>query len=706
MSDQNPKSVSSSCHNTADGFYLYSTNEKKEEDNDSSSIIHIPDDDSLLGNEFIDLFDEENNGGRRVDVGTDYADCTSSTSRSSAAKVSSFPSPISSSSSSSSGVDNCATTSQTNSFLELTWPIWHMLPRDERKAIVLSHGLKSIGEFEEYMTLNKAINVSEDASEKVSGRESKPYKIAVLYQEESNPKYYGTGTVSSNKEEEIALTTTTISTSPTTTHGEIYASSTMSSSTTQKGEMDLFETIPSFQSLDTTDADARLATQLQAEGDMAGVKWGADIAARLEVGKNARFETIPSFQSIDTTDADARLAAQLQAEEDMSGVKWDANSTAQLDSMKSSIAGQAWLFTEQVLRLHTQFLMQHKKNDEIAPVALDDMVYTCEKLLQCQETFRKLDLPTNVTIAYHYTCQQSMDTIQQHGLLSKNERNDMMIRENRTHGAAFGNGIYTANNPLAFKSFGEVGLLVATLRGKIQTVSGRNGSGDANTVIGNKRRGFHGGGISYYDEIVLRQSSQCLALIQYKSHLAHDDLIWTYHVKLQKLVDNFFNGEVPTELERVHPPEGMVSGGYHSFGAPILLKTGLFASSSVNNANGMTPIIGGATVASGTAPMQQQPQQVKHQTQQQVQYQHQQQRTQAQPAQPRLPQQPQQAQQRHIANRGLNRGWQSDRDVEERRRMIAKIVLLRQRQMPQHHHPDDGNRSYPPHHPHHHYGGD
>mmetsp|Transcript_7569 Transcript_7569/g.10469 ORF Transcript_7569/g.10469 Transcript_7569/m.10469 type:complete len:207 (-) Transcript_7569:167-787(-) len=81
--------------------------------------------------------------------------------------------------------------------------------------------------------------------------------------------------------------------------------------------------------------------------------------------------------------------------------------------------------------------------------------------------------------------------------------------------------------------------------------------------------------------------------------------------------------------------------------------------------------------APGPAPMQQQPQQVQYQTQQQVQYQHQQQRTQAQLAQPQLPQQ---AQQRHIANRGLDGGWQSDRYVEGRRRMIAQVVhLLRQR---------------------------
>eukprot|EP00957_Ditylum_brightwellii_P032381 2453627-Ditylum_brightwellii.AAC.1 len=288
----------------------------------------------------------------------------------------------------------------------------------------------------------------------------------------------------------------------------------------------------------------------------------------------------------------------------MSGAKRKADIAAQLDSMKSSIAGQAWLFTEQVLQLHTKLLLQHKKSDEIAPVAIDDMVYTCEKILQCQETFRKLNHPTHVTVAYHYTHRQSMDKIQQHGLLSKNERNDIMVRENKFHGEAFGNGIYTANNPLAFKSFGEVGLLVATLRGKIEKVSGRFDGGDANTVIGNKEERLRGGSIPYHDEIVLRQSSQCLPLIQYKSHLAHDDLMWTYHIELQKLVDNFFNGEVPTELERVHPPQGIMCGVSPPFGviprhprtagfgigiSSTPSNTGLFANSSVNSINGMTP---------------------------------------------------------------------------------------------------------------------
>jgi len=44
---------------------------------------------------------------------------------------------------------------------ELTWPIWHMLPREERRAIARQHGMRSIGEFEEHMTLTRAVDESE-----------------------------------------------------------------------------------------------------------------------------------------------------------------------------------------------------------------------------------------------------------------------------------------------------------------------------------------------------------------------------------------------------------------------------------------------------------------------------------------------------------------------------------------------------------------
>uniref|UniRef100_A0A7S0F7H7 F-box domain-containing protein n=1 Tax=Pseudo-nitzschia arenysensis TaxID=697910 RepID=A0A7S0F7H7_9STRA len=43
----------------------------------------------------------------------------------------------------------------------LTWGIWHRLPREEQKKIALQHGLKSIGEFEEFVSLQQAVDDSE-----------------------------------------------------------------------------------------------------------------------------------------------------------------------------------------------------------------------------------------------------------------------------------------------------------------------------------------------------------------------------------------------------------------------------------------------------------------------------------------------------------------------------------------------------------------
>jgi F-box protein 9 len=46
---------------------------------------------------------------------------------------------------------------------ELTWPIWHMLPRADRKALALQHGF-NLGDFEEYMSLQRACEESEQHS--------------------------------------------------------------------------------------------------------------------------------------------------------------------------------------------------------------------------------------------------------------------------------------------------------------------------------------------------------------------------------------------------------------------------------------------------------------------------------------------------------------------------------------------------------------
>ena len=51
--------------------------------------------------------------------------------------------------------------SGSNKGWQLTWGIWHRLPREEQKKIALQHGLKSIGEFEEFVSLQQAVDDSE-----------------------------------------------------------------------------------------------------------------------------------------------------------------------------------------------------------------------------------------------------------------------------------------------------------------------------------------------------------------------------------------------------------------------------------------------------------------------------------------------------------------------------------------------------------------
>lgn len=57
---------------------------------------------------------------------------------------------------------------------ELTWPIWHMLPWMERKEIAQRHGYQTIGAFEEYMSLQKALDDEQGAT-------TKPYSNSLAY---------------------------------------------------------------------------------------------------------------------------------------------------------------------------------------------------------------------------------------------------------------------------------------------------------------------------------------------------------------------------------------------------------------------------------------------------------------------------------------------------------------------------------------------
>jgi hypothetical protein len=85
--------------------------------------------------------------------------------------------------------------------------------------------------------------------------------------------------------------------------------------------------------------------------------------------------------------------------------------------------------------------------------AVDDMVLLAKQFIQCQQEFQQNGIDATVTLAYHYTKDQNMDSIQQDGLMMVADRDRNGIRT-RQKGAYYGDGVYTATNPYAFqKSF-------------------------------------------------------------------------------------------------------------------------------------------------------------------------------------------------------------------------------------------------------------
>ena len=120
-------------------------------------------------------------------------------------------------------------------------------------------------------------------------------------------------------------------------------------------------------------------------------------------------------------------------------------------------------------------------------------------------------------------------------------------------------GIYTSNNPTNFAHFGDIGIMIAMMKGKCVTNSSSSPhQREYNTIIGNKTRNASKYGDDPCDEIVLQESCQCLPLIKFDRSLLQGDpttdgtvkLVAYYKVVLQYF-DKFFNSEsaLPTQLD-------------------------------------------------------------------------------------------------------------------------------------------------------------
>lgn len=92
------------------------------------------------------------------------------------------------------------------------------------------------------------------------------------------------------------------------------------------------------------------------------------------------------------------------------------------------------------------------------------------------------------------------------------------------------------------------------------------------TIIGNKavRASTNSStpGLDYTDEFVLQKSSQCVPLIRYCSTLITpselrslgNEIVYGYHKELQSIVDEFFNGNMRTNVKRYPAPPPATSG--------------------------------------------------------------------------------------------------------------------------------------------------
>lgn len=217
-------------------------------------------------------------------------------------------------------------------------------------------------------------------------------------------------------------------------------------------------------------------------------------------------------------------------------------------------------FVEQLTTLYLGLLQDLPHLHDVSLLASDDVVGLAERLLQCQSAFQQDKKPHAVTLGYHYTDDSNIPSIRETSLLSRPER--QLHNTGPTEGGSrFGDGIYFANNPVAFNNYGDTGMLVAMIKGR---TSSHCDSVNTDSVIGNRmnNRSFEYSEeeIEFWDETVVKATSQCLPLLVFRKPIHPEDdeyfldQLWLAHCRLQACLDNLFNRGVPTTLSRVIPP--------------------------------------------------------------------------------------------------------------------------------------------------------
>jgi hypothetical protein len=165
-------------------------------------------------------------------------------------------------------------------------------------------------------------------------------------------------------------------------------------------------------------------------------------------------------------ETDRVIAEYLQQDEDYISNK--ASPTKELQDMGTSSYGRAIIVVQEIIAFVNKAKTKHPllAQYNVDAVAQDDMVFLARQMLDLQDGFKKKSLPSSIDVGYHHTNQSNMKDIRKNGLLTKADREIKNVRSSTIHGSVFGDGIYSSDNPTAFKKYGDVGLLVGRLEGK------------------------------------------------------------------------------------------------------------------------------------------------------------------------------------------------------------------------------------------------
>ena len=175
--------------------------------------------------------------------------------------------------------------------------------------------------------------------------------------------------------------------------------------------------------------------------------------------------------------------------------------------MQTSIEGRAWLFVERLGKFVEQFNLKLPESDRgiIQMMPRDDLFFLACDFFKRQEKFHNKGIPCNASMGYHYTNSEYMGTIGVVGLKNHKERQEVGIDHH--NGSRFGEGIYVAEEPRTWRSYGDTCILVAILPGK-QMIDRDCGRG---YQLGNTSILAAGG-----SAMVLQKASQCLSLVHFK----------------------------------------------------------------------------------------------------------------------------------------------------------------------------------------------